>query len=274
VTVAGAGGPRGAERSRTGIEMILIQPGTFTMGSPTSEEGRDKRGNNETQHQVTISRSYYLGKTEVTQGMWKNIMGDNPSHFSSCGEECPVEKASWKETVEFCNKLSDREGLTRCYSDSSSNATWNQGCTGYRLPTEAEWEYAARAGTSTRFACGDDKSCLKELGWYLSTPGVGPRGPNGGVFPQTHPVGEKTANAWGLYDMHGNVWEWVWDWKAEYPGGPVTDPAGPSAGSDRVIRGGGSADYDGRGCRSANRNGRGPGDHVQFVGFRLARSAR
>ena len=243
--------------SRGASGMVRIPAGTFTMGSPSGESGRDS---DETQHTVTISRSFLLGTTEVTQGQWKAVMGSNPSKFTSCGDDCPVEKVSWNDVVDFCNRLSEKEGLSSCYSGSGNSVSWNQGCTGYRLPTEAEWEYAARAGTATRFACGDSDSCLGGMGWYSSNSNS-----------NTHPVAQKQANAWGLYDMHGNVWEWVWDWKADYSSGSVTDPEGPSGGSYRVLRGG-SWYYSAQYCRSADRGCNSPGDRYNSLGFRLARS--
>ena len=237
-----------------GYEFVEIPSGRFRMGSPSSEPGRfDDEG---PQHTVTISRSFLLGTTEVTQGQWKAVMGSNPSSFSSCGDDCPVEKVSWNDVIDFCNRLSDREGLSRCCSGS----TWNQSCTGYRLPTEAEWEYAARAGTTTRFACGDSDSCLGGMGWY-----------DGNSGSKTHPVAQKQGNSWGLYDMHGNVWEWVWDWKADYSPGSVTDPTGPSGGSYRVNRGGGWYGSAGD-CRSAIRGRNDPGLRYRGLGFRVARS--
>jgi formylglycine-generating enzyme required for sulfatase activity len=239
-------------------EFVLVKAGRFQMGSPKNEKGRSK---DETQHSVTISKAFLLGTTEVTQGQWKAVMGSNPSKFSSGGDNCPVEQVSWNEAVDFCNRLSDKESLSRCYSGGGDNISWDRSCTGYRLPSEAEWEYAARAGTTTRFACGDSDSCLDSMGWYLENSGN-----------STRSVATKRANSWGLYDMHGNIWEWTWDWyNKKYPSASVTDPVGPSSGSGRVIRGGGSYDLAGA-CRSAIRGSIDPGDRYLFLGFRLARS--
>ncbi len=232
--------------------MTQIEPGTFIMGSPSNEEGRSS---DEIQHTVTLTRPFLMSKTEVTQGQWQAVIGSNPSQFVDCGDGCPVEMVSWNDAVEFCNKLSHMEGLTPCYTGSGSMINWDRVCTGYRLPTEAEWEYAARAGdTGARY--GD----LKAVGWYDG---------NSGKMP--HPVGSKQANAWGLYDMLGNVWEWTWDWYGDYPLGSVSDPTGPNSGTYWVNRGGSwfvIAMY----CRAAIRNGVGPDIRFSNLGFRIARS--
>jgi formylglycine-generating enzyme required for sulfatase activity len=198
------------------VGFVRIEPGSFTMGSPGSEEGRD---NDEAQHAVTLTRGFCLMATEVTQGQWRSVMGSNPSGFASCGASCPVEQVSWDDAVAYANRKSQAEGLQPCYEGSTFVGV---GCTGYRLPTEAEWEYAARAGTT-----GARHGSLDAVAWHV--------GNSGGT---THPVGQKQANAWGLYDMLGNVWEWTSDWYGSYPGGAVTDPVGASTGSNRVLRGG------------------------------------
>lgn len=244
--VAGKAGKAGV--NSIGAMMVKIPAGSFMMGSPSGEEGRD---NDETQHRVTLTKGFLLGATEVTQGQWQAVMGSNPSSFKDCGAECPVENVSWTDVVEFCNKLSDKEGLTRCYSGRE----WNRGCTGYRLPTEAEWEYAARAGSSeARY--GE----VGSVAWYDQNSGS-----------KTHPAGQKQANAWGLYDMLGNVWEWVWDWYGAYPSGDATDPVGPTSGSYRVVRGGSWFIYA-QDARAADRNADAPGHRVNDLGFRLSRS--
>jgi len=219
-----------------GAKFVFIPAGTFTMGSPPDEPGRNI--DESPQHQVTISCPFYIQTTDVTQGQWKRIMGNNPSHFSSCGDDCPVEKVSWNDAQDFISKLNQQEGTDR-----------------YRLPTEAEWEYAARAGTH-RARYGD----INKIAWYRDNAGM-----------RTHAVGTKLPNAWGLYDMLGNVWEWVQDWKGIYPSGHVTDPVGPSSGSVRVSRGG-SWGNDAESCRLANRDGSSPVFHYKFLGFRLART--
>ena len=171
-------------------------------------------------------------------------MGDNPSRFSGC-DDCPVEKVSWGEVRGFVGALNDREKVTV-----------------YRLPTEAEWEYAARAGTQTAYHFGDAVDQLRQYAWYGDSSGNG----------QTHPVGRKEPNQFGLYDMHGNVWEWVADWyKGNYPSGAVTDPRGPSFGTRRVNRGGGWHNLA-RHCRAADRGHQSSGYRADAIGFRLART--
>jgi formylglycine-generating enzyme required for sulfatase activity len=217
--------------AQTTLELVRIAPGRFQMGSDNGESDEKPV------HQVTIRWGFELGKYEVTQAQWAAVMGSNPSQFTACGGGCPVEQVSWDDVQTFIGTLNARrDGYT------------------YRLPTEAEWEYAARAGTT-----GDYAGNLDELGWYDKNAGG-----------TTHPVGQKRPNAWGLYDMHGNVWEWVSDWSASYPAGSVTDPTGASSGAYRVFRGGswgGTAGY----CRSADRGRVRPGDRGGNLGFRLLR---
>ena len=234
-----------------GMKLVLIPKGTFTMGSPTEEEGA---GTDEQQHQVTISKDYYLGVTEVTQGQYEKVMGVNPSHFQkrvirkSDSSMYPVESVSWEDAVEFCKRLSELP------KEKKSGRV-------YRLPTEAEWEYACRAGSKTAFYCGDDSELIGAYAWHAANSGG-----------QTHPVGEKKPNAWGLYDMHGNVWEWCSDWYGDYPEGAVTDPVGPEEGSLRVYRGGCwrsvAADF-----RSAFRDGLAPSFRFSIRGLRVALSS-
>lgn len=244
-----------------GMKLVLIPTGEFLMGSPTGEEERD---DNEHRHLVKISRAFYAGVTEVTQGQWVKVMGNNPSANSSCGRECPVELVTWHEAVKFCNKLSEREDLKQAYWINGTFVFRNQDANGYRLPTEAEWEYACRAGTTTRFYAGDTESDLGRAGWY-----------NGNSGRTIHPVGLKTPNAWGLYDMHGNVWEWNWDWygKDYFLHSPLNNPAGPIGGLDRLHRGGGWNNGP-KQSRSAFRWGVTPTGRTQFLGFRIVRSAK
>jgi len=187
------------------MKLVLIRPGKFVMGSPDSEQGR--KGNEGPQHEVTISKPFYIGVTEVTQAQYEAVMGTNPSRFK--GPTNPVESIPWNEAVEFCRKLSEKTGKA------------------VRLPTEAEWEYACRAGTKTRYSFGDSDSVLGDYAWYGSN--------SGGM---THPVGQKKPNPWGLYDMQGNVWEWCADWDGPYSSGSSTDPQGAGSGDSRVLRGG------------------------------------
>jgi formylglycine-generating enzyme required for sulfatase activity len=226
-----------------GMEFVLIPAGEFLMGSPDGDE--EARGNEKPQHRVTISRPFYLGKYEVTQAQWETVMGSNPSKFK--GQRNPVEQVSWKDVQKFIKKLNQKEGGNK-----------------YRLPTEAEWEYAARAGTTSTYSFGDDVAALGRYAWYHLNSGR-----------VTHPVGQKEANGWGLYDMHGNVFEWVRDWYGEkyYSSSPATDPRGPSSGSYMVYRGGSEAN-NARNCRSAQRISRPPGFQNINVGFRLAFSPK
>jgi formylglycine-generating enzyme required for sulfatase activity len=248
-----------------GMKLVLIPKGTFMMGSPPDEKGSQK---DERRHEVTISRDYHLGMHEVTQAQYKKIMGKNPSNFQGDAvaerhpetnrvvkdvdsANHPVEQVSWEDAVEFCQRLSalpEEKKAGRVY----------------RLPSEAEWEYACRAGTKTAYSFGSDEKSLVNFGWC---------GPNSKGM--THAVGLKKANAWGLYDMHGNVWEWCADWYGEYPKGSATDPRGPEAGVagvGRVARGG-SWFGDAVRCRSALRNGFDPSFRFNFLGFRVALSS-
>ena len=237
---------------------VRIPAGTFTMGSPSSEPGRDS--DEGPQHQVTISQAFWLKATEVTQDEWQSVMGSNPSRFSSCGGSCPVEQVSWLQAIDYLNRLSQSEGLQVCYPNGDGSGFVGLSCTGYRLPTEAEWEYAARAGTTTAYWSGTSESDLARAGWYSGNSGS-----------TTHPVGQKQANAWGLYDVHGNVWEWVHDWYGSYGAGSATNPTGATAGPARVIRGGSwyrGAQY----CRSASRSRFRPDNRAFNLGFRSARS--
>jgi C1A family cysteine protease len=176
---------------QTGIVLRLIPAGTFTMGSPAREAGRDK---DETLHQVTLTQAFYCGKFEVTQGQWQEVCGSNPSRFADAGPDAPVETVTWEECQTFVRALCEMEGVP-------------EGT--YRLLTEAEWEHACRAGSTTAYGFGDSVSALGQYAWYSD---------NGDS--QTHPVGQTLPNAFGLYDMHGNVWEWCADWYGEYPSGP------------------------------------------------------
>jgi sulfatase modifying factor 1 len=233
------------------IKLMRIPKGKFLMGSPEEEEGR---GKSETQHEVTISQDFYMGATEVTQSQWRKLMGNNPSKFK--GDDLPVETVSWEEAVEFCKRLS------KMPEEKSAGRT-------YRLPTEAEWEYACRAGTTTPFHFGSQLN-----GKLANCNGTKPHGTEteGPYLEKTTPVEKYSANAWGLYDMHGNVLEWCADWAAFYPTGPVIDPTGPANGSDRVNRGGCwiSAAVS---CRSAFRLRLVPSFRLYGLGFRVALSS-
>jgi formylglycine-generating enzyme required for sulfatase activity len=225
------------------VEMVKLSGGTFLMGSP-SKVGWE---NEHPQHSVTIS-PFYIGKYEVTQAQWKAVMGknNNPSNFK--GDNLPVEMVSWNDAVEFCKKLSERTGRT------------------YRLPTEAEWEYAARAGSTGPYSFGDDFNRLGDYAWF---------GGNSGS--KTHPVGQKKSNDWGLYDMHGNVWEWVQDWHDDgYYRQSVNsvDPQGPSSGATRGLRGDAWGDGTYHTWRTSHRSNDLPSVRGSNYGFRLASAAK
>lgn len=225
-----------------GMKLVLILPGSFRMGSPDEEK---ERLNNETQHLVTISRWFYIGAYEVTQGEYERVMGNNPSGCK--GAENPAEMVSWADAISFCKKLSEL---------SEEKAAGRE----YRLPTEAEWEYACRATSGATYCFGDSVESLGEYAWSHEN-----------SERKIHPVGEKKANRWGLYDMHGNVWEWCQDCSADYPPDASTDPQGPNKGSDRILRGGCSGS-DAALCRSAFRGLPAPPLRAGNIGFRVAMS--
>ena len=257
---------------------VEIPAGRFLMGSPINEPGHR---NDETQHEVVLSRGFWLQPTPVTQAEWRALMGNNPSEFGG-SEALPVETVSWYDAVSYCNALSRHFALPECYEFRNvkgrpgvygweAEVIWHHKLIGIRLPTEAEWEYACRAGTSGPFTGGGlkkrlfggftlDEAHLQRYAWYSENSG-----------DETHVVGQKQANAWGLYDMHGNVWEWVWDRYDEYPSGKVLDPMGPTSGSDRVYRGG-SRYIDARFVRAAARDDDTPSYRYFIFGFRCARS--
>jgi formylglycine-generating enzyme required for sulfatase activity len=231
--------------------MVLVEGGTFPMGSADGERRETPV------HTVTVS-GFYMGKYEVTQKEWREIMGSNPGAFK--GDDRPVEQVSWYEAVEYCNRRSVQEGLTPAYRGSGDGITCDFTASGYRLPTEAEWEYAAKGGRDApgaEYAGGNDADAVA---WY---------GDNS--KKQTHSVGTKEPNSLGLYDMSGNVWEWCWDWFGSYGSGSQTDPRGASPLSTRVNRGG-SWTSTARSLRSACRSGYPPSGRDAGLGFRLARS--
>jgi formylglycine-generating enzyme required for sulfatase activity/tRNA A-37 threonylcarbamoyl transferase component Bud32 len=243
-TVLVQGQPRRQVTNSVGMKLIEIKPGSFLMGSLADEPGRN---DDETQHKVTLTRSFWIGTSPVTQDEYTKVMGRNPSEFVQADnrEAFPVEQVSWDDAVEFCAKLSRQEGKH------------------YRLPTEAEWEYACRAGTTTAYCGGRDEKALADAGWYLGNAGY-----------KLHPVDQKKPNAWGLYDMAGNVLQWCSDLYANYPIGAASDPSGPPTQViiSHVLRGG-SFKYAPQLCRSASRMHLKPEHRYDDVGFRVVLDA-
>ena len=254
--------------------LVLLPGGTVTIGSPDSERQRQA---DETQHQVTLS-SFYVDPHEVTQQDYQAVMGTNPSHFR--GDNLPVEQVTWYDAINYCNKLSEAQGLTPAYQIDGTTVTWNRAADGYRLLTEAEWEYAARAGTQTVFYeggqivadqvnfCGSYPYLIEEN--YLSH--QNPEVVTSTYRQETMPVDGLAPNSWGLYHMEGNVSEWCFDYYAPYDTAQNTDPCGPSSGSLRVNRGGGWNDFA-KHVRTAYRSVTTPDTVEQNLGFRIARNA-
>jgi formylglycine-generating enzyme required for sulfatase activity len=243
---------------------VLIPGGTFRMGSPASEADRDE---DEAPHEVTVS-AFYMGKYEVTQSEYEEVMGSNPSHAK--GANLPVETVSWDDAVEYCNRRSLKEGLTPVYTRSGDATLWNTKADGCRLPTEAEWEYACRAGTTGPFSTGNNIT-THEANYHGRRPY---NGNAAGMYRgTTMPVGSFPSNPWGLYEMHGNVIEWCWDWYAPYSAAPQKDPQGPSQGkwNWKTARGG-AWDWGGYRVRSAVRFTGEAFTRLNNVGFRVARS--
>ncbi len=228
------------------MDFVWIESGTFLMGSPSSERGRSDGP----QHEVTLTQGYWLGQYEITQGQWEAVMETRPwsgESFVQANPSHPAVYISWDDVQAFVARLNEAAGSAV-----------------YRLPTEAEWEYASRAGTTTRWSFGDDEGDLGDYAWYIDNAW------DAGL-EYAQPVGTKLPNPWGLYDMHGNVWEWVQDWYGEYGSDALVDPRGPSGGHVRVIRGG-DFDNDARYARSAIRGLYSPGGRYGRVGARLLRT--
>jgi formylglycine-generating enzyme required for sulfatase activity len=225
-----------------GMKFVWIPPGSFTMGSPKEEEGHCP---NEIQHKVTLTKGIYMGIHLVTQEQWKEVMGDNPSDFRG-NTSLPVDQVSWDDCQEFIKKLREKDKKA------------------YRLPTEAEWEYCCRGGTTTPFHFG--KTISTDQANYFGS-GVYGNGKVGAVRMRTTPVGRFPANAWGLHDMHGNLYQWCQDWYGDYPQQDVVDPQGPEKGEFRMLRGGCTASFP-VDCRSAYRN-RCRVERSRYFGFRV-----
>ncbi len=250
----------GEVRDDNGLKMKLVwcPPGEFTMGSSISVQGRSK---DEEQADVTLTQGYWLGKYEVTQSEWKQVMKTEPwkeKAFNKVGADYPATFVSWNDAIDFCRKLTKQERQAgRLPND------WE-----YTLPTEAQWERACRARTETRFSFGDDESKFGEYGWFLDNTWNADE-------KYAHPVGQKKANPWGIHDMHGNVWEWCRDvYSKQLPGGrdPEVKPDEKTEGSKRVYRGGGW-DFVAAGCRSGDRRSFQPASRIGNDGFRPALSA-
>jgi len=261
--------------SAQGIHLTRICAGTFEMGCTSGQSNCQPEES--PAHLVTLSRDFWLGSTEVTQGQWQALINNNPASNSACGSECPVEQINWFEAVSLANAVSAAEGLTECYSLSDCSGTVGAGlscasievnapqgspydCEGYRLPTEAEWEFAARGGTDLLYAGSDS---VDEVGWHDENSGA-----------SSHPVSEKNANSAGLWDMSGNVWEWTWDWydPTYYTPEPATDPLGANSAEMRSYRGG--AWYAPKEfLRVSVRNHSHPDSTSNGHGVRLARTA-
>jgi formylglycine-generating enzyme required for sulfatase activity len=252
-----------ASFAQTPEGFVRITGGTFIMGSPINEPGRFS---NELQRQVTIS-TFYMGKYELTQREYQELMGFNPSYFK--GPDLPVEQISWYAAINYCNKRSESEGLIPAYTIDGQIIIWNHSANGYRLPTEAEWEYACRAGTTTTFYTGENIR-TSEANYDGSRPYN--NSSRGEFRRRPLPVGSFKPNSFGLYDMHGNIGEWCWDWNVEYQPESATDPAGAASGYYRVFRGG-SWNHSAENLRSARRNGNTPSAQGYYLGFRVVRNA-
>ncbi len=239
--------------TETGYRMMILPAGTFRMGSPEGEEERD---DDELAHDVTLTRSYAIGTTEVTQALWEAVTGANPSRYDD--PDGPVDSVTWLEAIRFCNDLSKMEDLTPAYTIDGDQVRRDRKADGYRLPTEAEWEYAARAGQGTPYS---GSLLADDVAWTSANAGGRPA-----------PVGTLEPNAWGLHDLSGNLWEWTTDGKRTYTAAPRKDPVGPSDDRYRVLRGG-CWIQDTHAARSANRHWEVPGYRSDRVGFRIVRWA-
>ena len=259
-----------ASPAGTNDNFALVNGGTFQMGSPASEP---ERSSDEIQHSVTVG-SFYMAKTEVTQQEYQAVMGSNPSETK--GDNLPVTNITWYDAIQYCNKLSEAEGLTPCYTIAGTTVTWDKSANGYRLPTEAEWEYAARANTTTPFSFGDyvhnsDANCYNAYGYNNDASGNWVNGSDA-YLRRTVAVDQYAANAYGLYNMHGNAAEWVWDWYSTYDSQASTNPTGPESGNAKVVRGGGWNDHP-KHIRSAYRGAHPADVSLYSIGVRPVRNA-
>ncbi len=276
------------EDDRCPVGFSFIAAGEFDMGTPAGQPGHPKA---EVLHHVVLTHSFCMKVTELTQGEWTGLMGNNPSASTACGDACPVEQVSWWDAIAYCNAMSARDGLQQCYSLTGCTGTpgviypqfyctcvglSGLDCPGYRLPTEAEWEYAARAGTTTAtyngtidadhlLGCADGPNpILDPIAWYCANSDLSP-----------HPVMTKKPNAWGLYDMLGNVWEYCWDGfgQGRYSAESVTDPVGESQASALIAKGGAFSDWPDS-LRAATYSGSDPKGRDQRNGFRVVLAPR
>ena len=241
------------------VVSILPEPPTYQLSDLVFiEEGHFEREG----YKISIS-AFQCMRYQLTRKLYKEIMDNNPSFSEGSADYRPVNNVSWFDAIKFCNVWSEKEGLTPCYRFGEEKAViWDQTADGFRLLTEAEWEYACRAGTTTKWSHGDDEEELKDYAWY-----------DEGFNAQSHRVGQKKPNPWDLYDMHGNVWEWCWDWYDDYPDQLQADPIGPLKGSDRVLRGG-AFSVSAKDLSSANRSWSEPDSKGRNGGFRCARGLR
>lgn len=258
------------EQSTVQDGFVEISGGSFTMGSPANEP---ERSSDEVQHSVTVS-GFYMAPTEVSQKDYQAVMGSNPS--GSKGDDLPVTDITWYDAIAYCNALSRANGLTEAYTIEGTTVTWNRAADGYRLPTEAEWEYAARANTTTPFSFGDyvhnsDANCYNAYGYNNDASGNWVNGSDS-YLRRTVEVTQYGTNAYGLYNMHGNVAEWVWDWYGTYDTQADTDPTGPESGNAKIVRGGGWNDHP-KHIRSAYRGAHPADVSLYSIGIRLARNA-
>ena len=256
-----------ANNAKVNDNLALVNGGTFQMGSPSDEP---ERGADETQHSVTVD-SFYMSKTELTQKEYQDLMGNNPSENK--GDSLPVTNITWYDAIQYCNALSEKEGLTPCYTISGNTVTWNRSADGYRLPTEAEWEYAARANTNTPFSFGDyvqdsDANCYNAYGYNNDASGSWVNG----YLGYTVDADSYNANDFGLYNMHGNAAEWVWDWYGEYDTNSMENPTGAESGSYKVARGGAWNDMP-KHIRSAYRIAFPADVPLYSIGMRVVRNA-
>ena len=247
----------------SGYALVRVPGGTYTRGC-TPGQGDLCHKSERPAHPVTVGHDLWVGRTEVTQGLYVSVMGSSPHQFEGCGDTCPAETLSWFDAVQFANALSKKEGLEACYTVEGTSVSWPKGtaCTGYRLPTEAEWEYAARGGQDLPYG---HTAAVDEAGWTVSN-----------AKGRPHPVGALAPNGYGLHDMVGNVWEWTWDWKGKYKKKALTDPTGPAVPAKkeqrRILRGGSWVMFTSV-ATVATRNSHAPDRADSNIGVRLVRTA-